>query len=260
MRRGVARGSTARGETSFGYARAGGTVDMAKTRMRYIGSGLASTHEVEAEKVRIEILSMKTFRAALGTKVVASLARAMFAADRLTSMHALAAMNLRSRGGEMMKKRNHMAVVSVAWGYLHEFARALDELEGDGVRDLLDDPAPWDAIVKVRQLWFGTGRDPLAKTLRNALAFHPGSREPMIKAVRYWPKTRVAVVVEGTGDKQRNMTWPFGLDLVLRSEKVKMSKLRKFLKSVMTHEFEIEDMLYDLILALAKSNEGKRRK
>ncbi|MGO8996000.1 MAG: hypothetical protein ACLQVI_22020 [Polyangiaceae bacterium] len=133
-------------------------------------------------------------------------------------------------------------------------------MEDEGIRDLLEDPAPWDEIVKVRKLWFGTGRDPLAKTLRNALAFHPGDLEAMRKTIRRWPKTRVAVLVVAKGDKERDTSWPFGLELVLRSEGITLKKLEKFIRTAQIHQFEMQPLLGALLLALAKSNEGKKRR
>jgi hypothetical protein len=148
---------------------------MPRTTMKYFGCGLWGVLVHEDEERRLEVRDMATFRAALGDEIVASLTRLMFAVDRLHSMHTLGALNdFSTLTSDETKKWNNVAIICIAWGYLHEAARALDELEKAQVVDLLMHPAAWDLLGEVRQRWFGAGRDPLAKTLRNALAFHPG--------------------------------------------------------------------------------------
>jgi hypothetical protein len=233
---------------------------MPRTTMKYFGCGLWGVLVHEDEERRLEVRDMATFRAALGDEIVASLTRLMFAVDRLHSMHTLGALNdFSTLTSDETKKWNNVAIICIAWGYLHEAARALDELEKAQVVDLLMHPAAWDLLGEVRQRWFGAGRDPLAKTLRNALAFHPGDLSAVRSAVAAWPNAEVAVLMRSRGEMAREGHWPFGLEAILRAEGIDEARLSAFIADTIGPQFDLQEKVFDLIVALARSNDGKRR-
>jgi hypothetical protein len=232
------------------------------------------------QRTTVEITNVREFRDALGDDIIVSLARAAFAVDRLLSIHTLAEIHNsapREPDDETRRARDYFTLICLGWGYLHELASALDELEKANIRELLTNETTWDYLAEIRTTWYGDGHDPIAKRLRNGLAFHPGDRERMRDALEKWRDDEVMSVHEGCGRYARNGHWALGLNLILRSEteivppeepssgaensdeKARLKRLMAFVDKTIGPQFSAGEMFYALLLDLVVTNDGKNR-
>ncbi len=236
------------------------------TAEAYIGCGVWSVaSEQDGALVGgLEVRDVRAFREALGDDVVASLARAMFAIDRLRSANALLKSNALEvpdapENRKIARAQNHFALACMAFGYQHELARALNELEDAKIQTMLSAPSAWDNLAAIRATWFGSDHDPLAKRLRHALAFHPGDLDKMRDALATWPEKEGMVLVRWRDDYGKNAEWRFGLDLIAHSEGIHANALIAFVEQTQDAQFRAEEAFSEMLLDLLKRNDGQQR-
>lgn len=217
----------------------------------HVGSGVGWEYQPSTGRRRLVVYDRDALKAGLGERTLWAFTRSFVGVDRLLAISRLQNLAIRHH-----REAEQWALLWVACGTIRELLKAVDALNGAGIKRHLTGDAlvAWKEVRTILDRW---RRDPIYVRVRNTLAFHFDEERALFDAGMLMVAAERIPLYLTEGYEGKVQRFPFAQLIMLGglfpNPATRGHEFRSFVKGVRHAQARLVGLLYRVLVAALKT-------